>query len=286
MKLLFSQSRAAPTWVLFAFLALIAGLASSQWGRVNAASSGDTIYVSAVYEYSVDGIAYTRDDILAYDVGSDSWSMYFDGSDVGIPTKANITGFTKLSDGSLLLTFLSDGITLPDVGYVDGSDIVRFVPTSLGDTTSGSFEMYFDGSDIGLDDTSQGILDAFTVMPNGHLLISLLGGTQITPSFVAYDIDLVEFTPTSLGETTAGTWSMYFDGSDVGLSDGGDDEDIRGVWIDPTTSELYLSTKGSFSVPGLAGDKSQHWQRYKLYIQRILGRFSRWHDNSSQCDSH
>ena len=45
-------------------------------------------------------------------------------------------------------------LTLPDVGVVEGRDIVRFVPTSLGETTAGSFEMYFDGSDVNLDSGS------------------------------------------------------------------------------------------------------------------------------------
>ena len=46
---------------------------------------------------------------------------------------------------------------------------------------------------------------------------------------------------------------MYFDGSDVGLSDSSS-EDINGVWIDSATGEIYLSTVGSFAVEGSSGD--------------------------------
>jgi len=64
------------------------------------------------------------------------------------------------------------------------------------------------------------------------------------------DEDIFEFTPTLLGPTTTGTWSMYFDGSDVALN--GDGEDIDGLAIGPS-GDLYLSTTGSFNVPGVSG---------------------------------
>jgi hypothetical protein len=46
---------------------------------------------------------------------------------------------------------------------------------------------------------------------------------------------------------------MYFDGSDVGL--GNDGEDVNGLYVRETGGNpvLYLSTVGSFSVPGVNG---------------------------------
>jgi hypothetical protein len=52
---------------------------------------------------------------------------------------------------------------------------------------------------------------------------------------------------------------MFFDGSDVGLADTSD-EDVVGAWFDsnnfanPDSSDIYLSTRGAFSVPGEIGD--------------------------------
>lgn len=69
------------------------------------------------------------------------------------------------------------------------------------------------------------------------------------------DEDLIRFTPTSLGTTTAGTWSPYFDGSDVGLNSSSD-EDLWGVWADETAGDLNLTTQGHFSVSGASGDGS------------------------------
>jgi hypothetical protein len=62
----------------------------------------------------------------------------------------------------------------------------------------------------------------------------------------AQDEDLLVFTPTSFGTTTAGTWGMWFDGSDVGLR--ALSENVDGV---DTTADgvVRLSTAGAFSVP-------------------------------------
>ena len=61
--------------------------------------------------------------------------MYFDGSDVGLSGSGSldIDAFHFMDDGSILLSIAGLG-TLPDVGSVDDSDIVRFVPTALGPT--------------------------------------------------------------------------------------------------------------------------------------------------------
>ena len=67
----------------------------------------------------------------------------------------------------------------------------------------------------------------------------------------ARDEDLLAFTPTSLGPTTAGTFALYFDGSDVGL--GESPEDIDAVSVD-SSGRLIISTADTFAVPGLSGE--------------------------------
>ena len=64
------------------------------------------------------------------------------------------------------------------------------------------------------------------------------------------DEDLLAFTPTSLGTVTAGSWALYFDGSDVGLSNTA--EDVDAVAVD-ASGKLYLSTTGNFAVSGVSG---------------------------------
>ncbi|MCA9923644.1 MAG: hypothetical protein KC421_14800 [Anaerolineales bacterium] len=218
------------------------------------ASSGDIIYMSTSYQGSAGGVAFTRDDVISYDTATDTWAMIIDSSDIGVPVDADILGVVKQDDGSFLLTFLTNNITLPDVGTVSASDIVRFVPTSLGDNTVGTFEMYFDGSDVDLAAYSAEAIDAFALLPNGNLVMSTIGTADV--GFYAQDEDLMEFSPTSLGSDTSGSWSLYFDGSDVGLSDGADDEDVRAVWVGPdNVNDVYLSVKGNYAVPGVSGDR-------------------------------
>lgn len=206
------------------------------------------IYVSSTTSGTAGGVSFADEDILAYDTGTGLWSMYFDGSDVGMST--DINAFAILTDGSLLLSFDSSSLTLPNVGTVEDSDIVRFIPTSLGSTTAGTYEWYFDGSDVGLT-TSNEDIDAVELLPDGRIVISTLGSFTVTGASGA-DEDLVAFTPTSLGSTTSGTWALYFDGSDVDLATTSD-EDIYGAWID-TNGDIYLTTLGVFSVTGASGD--------------------------------
>ena len=133
---------------------------------------------------------------------------------------------------------------------VDDSDIVKFTPTSIGANTAGTWTFYFDGSDVGLTQSAEDI-DALEVTADGKLLISTTGSPSVSGLSGLQDEDLIQFTPTSLGAVTAGTWAYYFDGSDVGLStDSGEDVDAAAL---TNAGQLLLSTLGSFSVPGVSG---------------------------------
>jgi hypothetical protein len=177
--------------------------------------------------------------------------MYFDGSDVGLAT-LDVDAFAPLSDGSFLFSFTTEG-NVGTLGLVDDSDIVRFVPTSIGPVTAGTFEWYFDGSDVELDTDAEDI-DGLAVLNDGRLLISTSGNPVVT-GIDGRDEDLLAFTPSQLGATTSGTWSLYFNGRKVGLNTTSS-EDINGVWVDSTTNDIYLSALGTFSVTNVSGDGS------------------------------
>jgi hypothetical protein len=176
--------------------------------------------------------------------------MYFDGSDVGLGG-TDIDAFDFLSDSSILLSFDSATYAVPGLGTIQDRDIFKFIPTSLGGNTAGSFEMYFDGSDVGLTTSSEDI-DAIGFTPDGKLVISAFGSPRV-PGVSGQDEDLLAFTATSLGWTTSGTWAMYFDGSDVGLANTAS-EDVWGTWIDGANGDIYLTTQGVFAVVGSSGD--------------------------------
>jgi hypothetical protein len=195
---------------------------------------------------SIPGVGNVEDeDIVSYNLGTGGWSWIFDGSDVGLGG-FEIDGLAILSGGDLLLSFTAAG-TIGGIS-TDDSDILRFTPTSLGSTTAGSFSMYFDASDVGLTTNNENV-DAIALTAGGNLLLSTVGGFSVT-GVSGEDEDLIQFTATSLGSTTAGTFSMYFDGSDVGLT--ATDEDVDGAGLD-AAGNILLSTLGNFSVTGASG---------------------------------
>ena len=173
--------------------------------------------------------------------------MVFDGSDTGVTNDVN--AFDFLSDGSIVMSF-NTGTSVPGVGTVDDSDIVRFIPTTLGAATSGTFEYYFDGSDVGLTLNGEDV-DAVDVLADGRILISTTGSYSVSGASGA-DEDLIIFTPTALGSSTSGSWAPYFDGSDVALNSSST-EDVTGTW-QADNGDIYLTTLSSFSVSGASGD--------------------------------
>jgi subtilisin family serine protease len=184
------------------------------------------------------------EDVLSY--GPDGFDMLFDGSDVGL-AGVNVEAFARLDADSFLLS-LGAGVTLPGTGLIERFDIVRFDATSLGSQTAGSYSWYLDGSDVGLAASGEQI-DAVDVLPSGRVLVSTVGVVSVSGASGGGE-DLLALAPTSLGATTAGTWTMYFDGSDVALTASGEKVDAAAV---APSGDVELSTTGAFAVLGLAG---------------------------------
>lgn len=207
------------------------------------------IYISSDKQGTIAGINYKPADILGFNQSSGEWSMVFDGSALGIRTN-NLRAFDWTDDGSLAMSFAYP-MWIRGLGWVDDSDIVKFIPTSLGTSTDGTFEWYLDGSDVKLDMYGEDI-DALTILDNGDLIISTAGGYYIN-GLNGRDEDLLHFTPTSLGEESSGTWAVAFDGSDVGLT--GSPEDVRGAWWNEEDGSVYLTTRYRYSANG-AGDNT------------------------------
>ncbi|MEZ4866170.1 MAG: S8 family serine peptidase [Caldilineaceae bacterium] len=210
------------------------------------ASANERIYLSSSSNGRVGGVAFADEDILAYDPATDSWSLLFDGSDVGLGG-VDVDAFAFLSDGSLLLS-TDNPVTISGIGTVDDSDILHFIPTALGATTAGSYQLYFRGADVGLTTNGEDI-DAIDFAPDGRLLISTLNAVRV-PGVSGNDEDILAFAPISLGTPTSGAWSLYFDGSSAELTD--TPEEIWGLAVD-ATGKLYLATRGAFAVTGVSG---------------------------------
>jgi hypothetical protein len=205
--------------------------------------SSNPFFASFESNGTVAGLAFADEDILNFD-GS-IWSLFFDGSDVGVGA-ADVFAFYLLDQDSILLAFRAS-VTVGGQTYAP-TDIVRFDATSLGLNTAGTFSMYFNGADVGLDATGEKI-DALSVLPDGKILVSTTGDSSV-PGVSGRDEDVLAVTPITLGNNTSGTWTMYFDGSDVGLADTSS-EDVDSLEV--VGGNLYLSTLDNFSVNGVVG---------------------------------
>ncbi len=211
------------------------------------------------------GITVDEEDIIGFDFGTGDYVMVMDGSDVSIPN--DVDAFDILADGSILMSFDGSvsGGTLPGLAVpVTSYDIVRFQPAvgGLGEATSGTFSLWLKGSDIGLDRNQENI-DAISLREGDVLVISVAGFARVPvdtlnaggPQLIAADEDLIEYLiPDEDNPGSGGTWSLYFDGSDAGVDlDDSNGEDVDAAYVHPDGISAHLSTRGSFTVPGLTG---------------------------------
>ena len=197
------------------------------------------LFVSSSSHAKAGGVSFRDEDILAYDLTHHTWQMFFDGSDVGIAK--DVDAFSLLPDGTLLLSF-NTSVKAPGLGKVDDSDIVRFTPTTLGNTTAGIFAWYLRGADVGLTTDGEDI-DLIDFSRDGQLIVSTMGDFK-TPTVSGQDEDLIQLNNAIVGIPSGGDWSLSLDGSRVGLAN----EDLNGLWRDPATNELYLTVKDTFAL--------------------------------------
>ena len=185
----------------------------------------DSLLMSFNTALTLNGISVTQRDVLRFDatsLGSNTagtFSMYLNGIDVGLDVAAeNIDSVSLLSDGRVLISTTGNPVVAGVTGAKD-EDILAFTPASLGNVTSGTWAMYFDGSDVGLAETSSEDVDALDVTSDGRIYLSTAGDFSVT-GVAGADEDVFVCVPTSIGNVTACNYSsnLYFDGSTWGLT--------------------------------------------------------------------
>ncbi|HRW07928.1 MAG TPA: SdrD B-like domain-containing protein, partial [Caldilineaceae bacterium] len=192
-------------------------------------------------------------DLWAVDMTTMSTTLYFDASDVGL-TMPDVDAIHPEADGSLLLSLDRVSAVPGIVGDVTESDIIRFVPAALGETTIGSFELYLDGSDVGLTEPLDDIV-AISRAPDGRLVISTQGYCDYEVATWPLDKVLI-FNATTLGTESSGSFDLYFSSAAVGLNDSYY-ENVYGLAIDGPAGDLYLVNRFDYTtLDGLSGDNN------------------------------
>ncbi len=154
-------------------------------------------------------------------------------------------------DGNDVVLNLESRTDLPGIymsftttGVVDGllfrnEDILSF--------DGNNWSLHFDGSDVGLRTAD---IDALHVEADTSILMSFRSPIYLRDVGRVDDSDIVRFSPSSTGENTAGSFSMFLRGADLGLTTSLEDVDAIGR---DSSGRLVVSTLGTFSVPATSG---------------------------------
>lgn len=198
------------------------GLAGFAIDGVSVLEDGD-ILLSFTNAGSVPGISQTVDDsdIVRFDAATGGIEMFFDGSDVGLASSGeDVDGLELLPDGRLLVT-VNNLFGVPGVRGND-EDVIVFTGT-FGSSTSGSWEMYFDGADVSFNYSNEDI-DALSVS-GGSVFVSTIGNFSAS-GLNGSDEDIAECAGAQTGwSTSCSSITMFFDGSTWGV--GG--TDVTGI---------------------------------------------------------
>ena len=181
-------------------------------------------------------------DATALDSGSYSATLLITTTDparpeIRVPVIVDVTGeaFTPV------VYVAGEASSELDSVALDDEDLV-------GISAEGEVAMAFDGSDVGVAGLA---LDAAAVLADGSWAFSFSEpGAVPGIAGTVDDSDVVLFTPTQLGEDTAGTFAMWIDASDMGFTTQAEDIDAVDVLDD---GSVVLSTVGNFQAGLLTG---------------------------------
>jgi hypothetical protein len=139
--------------------------------------------------------------------------MYVDGSDIGLTTNGeDIDAITVLSNGDLLISTTGNP-SVPGLSGLSDEDLIRFTPTNLGTATSGTWAVYFDGSDVGLNNSGSEDTGGAWVDTNGDIYFTTRGAFAVNGvSGSGSDVSTCAGHTTG-ANTTCSAFSSFFAGS-------------------------------------------------------------------------
>lgn len=194
----------------------------------------------------IPGVLTPFDDADIYGWSGTGYARFLDATGIGLPSSANIDDLVVTGAQTFYMSFAANGGTsIPALGpdLVQDEDIVKY--------DHGVWSRFFDGSAVDLTLDPEDV-DAFDILSDGSVVVSTVGNASVTGVAASAPQDLMQCVPTSPpgAEITACTWTVYFDGSDVGLTLGTENIDAVAV----ADGKIYLSTTGVFGVTGVSGE--------------------------------
>jgi uncharacterized repeat protein (TIGR01451 family) len=171
----------------------------------------DTFYLSFTGQLTLPGAGTNQDeDIVLYDAGV--WSLYFDGTAVGLNGGSeDVDAFSILSDGSLVVSVIEQARVPGLPGTFLDEDLLRCVGTFGPSGTSCTWSLYFDGSDVALANENEDV-DG-TAVSGSSLYLSTVGNFNVSGlSGQGRDVFVCEAAVTG-DPSSCGSFAMFFDGS-------------------------------------------------------------------------
>ena len=180
-----------------------------------------------------------------------------------VPTEPAPTAtLTPSVDESVMYVSFREAFSADSVTY-QPEDIVRI------EIENNRASLFFDGSLYGI--TTD--LNGFAIRPNGNILMSFSDALSINDIGVIDDSDIVEFDPTTA------IFTLYFDGSDVGLSAVGENIDAIAL---TATGDLIISTISRHKVARIRGEDEDLLRFSATSLgANTRGTFSRLFDGSA-----
>ncbi len=155
-----------------------------------------------------------------------------------------VNAIQLLDEGRLLVSTANSvsGLPAPSGTNVsaESEDLLAFTPTLSGQNTAGIWQLYFDGSDENL---SSNELNAGSADAAGNIYLSTQKDFFVTG--VAWnDEDVFAFTASSLGSSTAGTFSpnLFFNSNLYGLGN----NDLTGIDVPVSAGVVTTSSARIF----------------------------------------
>lgn len=208
------------------------------------------VYVTAAGG-TVDGIAYTKYDILKWDEGG--WSKWFDGAAEGLSNRHDIDAIAVPdgSTGQVYLTFAANRAPVPGIlGPTFGQDVIYY--------DGANYSLYIDGSDLGLTTVSEKI-DSLEVLPNGApgceavVLLSTQGNGRVNGLGAIRGADILIMCLEQSGDNTLFSWLGILRGSDLGMPN---NATIALSMASYGADEMFLLSRNVFNVGSAVGGHS------------------------------